>query len=362
MQVITVQHPSTEKLFYDLPRRLYQGDPCWVVQLGSDVEAVFHPQKNPFLQRGEAARWLLLSAYGQAIGRIAACYYPQPEGIKAAVGFFECRNNQQEAFALLDAAMGWLRSKGADHVVGPVNFGEKDRFWGLLTSGFEPPLYLENYNPPYYAPFFTAYGFRVEETIHTYRIPLESAPVSRLSALARRLEARHAVRFAHMQLADYRTFMHDFYAVYQASFKVGSRMNLLAPNDFEAVLEGYKRYLQEDLIWVLYVDGKPAGILALVPDLNSLLRNAIRPREPGERVVKGFVFAVAPAYRKLGVDAALACRAHQVLTRDNQPTQLFLAGISTRSSRMISFIESMGGRLSRIHTTYSYSCTSTASL
>jgi GNAT superfamily N-acetyltransferase len=218
-------------------------------------------------------------------------------------------------------------------------------------------LYLENYNPPYYAPFFAAYGFQVEETIHTYRIPLESAPVSRVSALAGRLETRHKVRYAHIQLEGYRTFMNDFYAVYQASFQVGSRMNLLTLHDFEAVVDGYKHYLQEDLIWVLYVDGKPAGILALVPDLNNLLRNAIRPREPGVRVVKGFVFAVAPAYRKLGVDAALACRAYQVLTRDNQQTQLFLAGISTRSGRMISFIESMGARLSRIHTTYFYSCT-----
>jgi hypothetical protein len=57
------------------------------------------------------------------------------------------------------------------------------------------------------------------------------------------------------------------------------------------------------------------------------------------------------------MDAALAYWACQVLTRDNRPTQLFLAGISTRSYRIISFIESMGATHSRSHTTYFYSCT-----
>lgn len=357
MQVIAVQQPATEKLFYDLPRQLYQGDPCWVVQLGSDVEAVFNPQKNPLFARGEAARWLLLGAYGQPIGRIAAFYYRQPEGLKAGLGFFECREDQAGAFALLDTAIHWLRTKGARQVVGPINFGEKDRFWGLLTGGFAPPLYLENYNPPYYSQFFPAYGFQPEETIHTYRISPETVPATRLQALAQRLETRHNARFAHIRLDDSGGFIRDFYDVYQASFKVGNRLNLLSQQDMEGVMNGYKQYLREDLIWVVYINEAPAGILAFVPDLNSLLRKSLRPHEPDVRVVKGFVFAVAPAYRRLGVDAALAYRAHQVLTRDNRQTQLFLSGVSARSHKMISFVQSAGGSLSRIHTTYQYLCT-----
>ncbi len=357
MQVVAVQHPSTEKLFYDLPRQLYQGDPNWVVQLGNDIEAVFHPQKNPFLEQGEAARWLLLSEYGQPIGRIAAFYYRQPEDMKAGLGFFECRQDQTAAFTLLDTAINWLRSKGAKQVVGPINFGEKDRFWGLLTWGFAAPLYLENYNPPYYAQFFLDYGFRVEETIHTYQIPLEAVPVTRLTALAHRLESRHQVRFAHIQMNDLSGFINNFYEVYQRSFRVGNRMNLLSLKDMEAVVEGYKYYLREDLIWIIYINEHPAGILAFVPDLNHLLRQSLRPQKSEISVVKGFVFAVVPTYRKLGVDAALAYHVYQILIRDHPPTQLFLSGISAKSHKMISFIESIGASLSRIHTTYHYSFT-----
>ena len=32
----------------------------------------------------------------------------------------------------------------------PINFGEKDRWWGLLVDGFTEPVYCTNYNPKYY--------------------------------------------------------------------------------------------------------------------------------------------------------------------------------------------------------------------
>ena len=43
---------------------------------------------------------------------------------------------------------------------GPINFGERDRWWGLVTEGFKPPIYLMNYNPPYYQSLFENYGFK----------------------------------------------------------------------------------------------------------------------------------------------------------------------------------------------------------
>jgi hypothetical protein len=54
-------------------------------------------------------------------------------------------------------------------------------------------------------------------------------------------------------------------------------MDLLTRKGLEAVVDCYKHYLQEDLIWVAYINENPVGILALVPDLNSLLRQSLRP-------------------------------------------------------------------------------------
>jgi hypothetical protein len=43
---------------------------------------------------------------------------------------------------------------------GPINFGERDKFWGLLTEGFIEPLFGMNYNFPYYKDLFENYGFK----------------------------------------------------------------------------------------------------------------------------------------------------------------------------------------------------------
>ena len=42
---------------------------------------------------------------------------------------------------------------------GPINFGPRDTWWGLLVEGFEfQPLYGNPYNPPYYKELFKSYN------------------------------------------------------------------------------------------------------------------------------------------------------------------------------------------------------------
>ncbi len=43
---------------------------------------------------------------------------------------------------------------------GPINFGETDKYWGLLVDGFTHPSYEIAYNPPYYQELFENYGFQ----------------------------------------------------------------------------------------------------------------------------------------------------------------------------------------------------------
>ncbi len=77
------------------------------------------------------------------------------------IGFFDCINDQAAADMLFDVAKHWLLQKGMEAMDGPINFGERDRWWGLVVEGFEPPpLYCMNFNPPYYQHLFENYGFR----------------------------------------------------------------------------------------------------------------------------------------------------------------------------------------------------------
>ena len=126
------------------------------------------------LHDGEAIRWIALDERGRAVGRIAAFY--NRELVKASeyqptggCGFFESIDDQRVADLLFDAARDWLAARGLEAMDGPINFGDRDSWWGLLVKGFEfTPLYCNPYNFEYYVRLFENYGFQNYFNQHSF--------------------------------------------------------------------------------------------------------------------------------------------------------------------------------------------------
>jgi len=167
MKIVEVSTSGHKHEFLMFPVKLYKNEPTWIRPLDKDVEAVFDLKKNKTFQHGECTRWILQHDDGETIGRVAAFVNQkttnkgneQPTG---GLGFFDCINNQEAAFLLFDQCKIWLQDRGMEAMDGPINFGNRDRWWGLLVEGYErQPNYQCNYNFPYYKDFFEAYGFQV---------------------------------------------------------------------------------------------------------------------------------------------------------------------------------------------------------
>ncbi|MEJ0055465.1 MAG: hypothetical protein WDN75_07295 [Bacteroidota bacterium] len=167
MQIQEVKNTQELHEFLLLPVRLYAATPQWIRPLDKDVESVFDKEKNKAYRHGDCIRWILKDDKGETIGRVAAFVIEkavnkgndQPTG---GMGFFECINDKTAAFMLFDQCKNWLSDKGMEAMDGPINFGNKDRWWGLLVEGFEnEPNYQCNYNFPYYQEFFESYGFQL---------------------------------------------------------------------------------------------------------------------------------------------------------------------------------------------------------
>ena len=148
MKVIEVEDKRSKKTFLDVARTIYKDDPNWICPLDNEVEAIFNPAKNPFFKHGKCTRWILLDDRKQPVGRIAAFIndlkaynYEQPTG---GMGFFECVNNEEYAFLLFDTAKNWLTERGMKAMDGPINFGERDKWWGIVVDGYYSPLYCMN--------------------------------------------------------------------------------------------------------------------------------------------------------------------------------------------------------------------------
>ncbi len=164
MKLKEVRSASDKQEFLEFPPFIYRNDPQWIRPLDKDVEQVFDPKKNKTFRHGELIRWLLQDDKGKTIGRIAAFVNKktadkneQPTG---GIGFFDCIDNQDAANMLFNASIDWLKERGMEAVDGPINFGERDRWWGLLVEGFYEPVYCMNYNPPYYRKLFENFGFQ----------------------------------------------------------------------------------------------------------------------------------------------------------------------------------------------------------
>ena len=166
MHLTQVTDKDTAAQFLQVSVHLYKNDPNWIRPLDKDINEVFDPAKNKTFRFGEVARWVLKDDQGQFIGRIAAFvnkkYKNKGDEVPVGgIGFFDCINNQDTADLLFNTAREWLKQKGMQAMDGPVNFGERDRWWGLVTNGFSEPLFGMNYNPPYYQQLFENYGFQL---------------------------------------------------------------------------------------------------------------------------------------------------------------------------------------------------------
>ena len=156
MQLVEVTNEKLAKEFIEVNALLHHANPAYIRPLDKDIREVFDPKKNKTFRNGEVNRWMLYGDNGKPVGRIAAFtnkkYKNKGDDIPVGgIGFFDCIDNQEAADMLFDVAKHWLMQRGMEAMDGPINFGERDRWWGLTVKGNDiPPLYGMNFHPAYY--------------------------------------------------------------------------------------------------------------------------------------------------------------------------------------------------------------------
>lgn len=366
--IIEVKDRKGWKLFHLVPHRVYQDDPKWICPLESDIESVFNPEKNKTLESGEAALFVLLDENGKPAGRITAFIdhqrnkaQPFPVG---GIGFFDCIDNKDYAFALFETAETWLKSKGAKAVDGPINFGERDKFWGLLVGGFYPPLFQENYNPPYYERFFDEWGFIPFEQVLTFRGDTNNIPSGRLDKMKEMLCRRYDISVDHLHLDRLDQYAKDFCEVYNAAFSQFDHFKPIVPEQVKKIVEDAKSILDPGVMILAYYEGKPAGFSICFPDINSLLRPAKgklnwrtipgllwRKWRSKELAAKAMAFGVHPDYRTKGIAGVLLADTAREENRRKYPVMYFTT-IRAHNTEAVSVYLKMGVEIDRLHLAY----------
>jgi len=371
MQLIQVLDKSSKKEFLEVPVILYKNDPNFIRPLNKDVNDVFDPKKNKAFRFGECARWLLKDN-GTLIGRIAAFVNKkyknkgdeQPTG---GIGFFECINNQQAADMLFDVAKSWLIERGMEAMDGPINFGERDRWWGLVTEGFKPPIYLMNYNLPYYRALFGNYGFKNFYNQVCWHLFVQTRLNEKFIEQNEKYNADPAFKAIHIRKSQLRKFAIDFSIVYNKAWASHEGNKQLNKDVAYKMFKTMKPVMDEDLIWFVYHNNEPIAFWVNLPELNQIFKYLNGRFGVFEKLkylwlkkkgichkFTGIVFGVIPEYQGKGIDYYMIMEGAKVIQKKKQYNELELQWQGDFNPKILNISRHIGAKQSRILTTYRY--------
>ena len=321
-----VKTASDERVWLHVDRPIYKDCPMWVCPLDNDIRNVFNPERNKKFNNGEAIRWTAFDcATGEAVGRIAAFYennasedYEQPTG---GCGFFECIDSQQVANMLFDACRDWLKSKGMEAMDGPINFGSRDAWWGLLVDGFQyQALYTNPYHQPYYKALFENYGFQNYFNQNTYVWRAESGVLSEVALeKARRVLSNPEYQIKDVTNTDLSEAAENLRTIYNKAWALFTGVKPMSEQEAQKLMQTLKPIIDPNLIYFAYHNDVPIGFFVMVPDLNCVIGKfggrfgiieklrlmwELKVRKSCDRVF-GIIFGITPEYQGKGIESAI---------------------------------------------------------
>ncbi|MBA3272909.1 MAG: GNAT family N-acetyltransferase [Chthoniobacterales bacterium] len=276
--VTEVKSAAERDAFIKFQWRIYENDPVWVPPLIIERKEFLDQKKHPFFEHGAAALFLACRN-GEIVGRIMASDDPNYNTLHGSnlgcFGLFESVDEQDVADALFAAAGAWLRARGRDEVMGPIDYST-NYVCALLIDGFQhPPMLLTSHNPPYYQALLDRANFQKEIDFYAWWLADPAEAVVRLRRLAAVLERRRklaTIRPANLKnLADESRRLRE---VYNQAWENNWGFVPFTPNEFNFMAKELKPVVDPDFAYIAEVDGEPAGFLLCMRDINAAIRHA----------------------------------------------------------------------------------------
>lgn len=372
MKLIEVTTDTHRKEFLNMVVRLYRGEKNWIRPLDADIDGIFDPEKNKLYKSGgKAIRWLLIDDAGKTIGRNAAFVNPkwkekQPTG---GMGFFECIQDKTAAFLLMDAAKDWLQKQGMEAMDGPVNFGERDKWWGLLVDGYTPPNYNMPWNFPYYQEFFENYGFQLYFKQYTYMRPVRGTGFDpKMIERSKAILANPDFEFRYLKGKElWEKFPEYFMTVYNKAWARHMGKSI-TEREAKLMLGKMKPVIDPYLIYFGFFKGEPISFFINIPEINQIFQHVNgkldlfgkikflwnKTFNPPNKML-GLVFGVVPDFQGKGVESAMILSYREFLdVKKLKYLTIEMNWIGDFNPKMMRVCEQLLATIYKTHHTYRY--------
>lgn len=306
--------------FIDFPHSLYEGDPNYVPELFIAQRDLLTPGKHPFHEHSEVQLFVVYKN-NELKGRIAAILNNNHNEFNKTTdgffGFFDCVDDQEIANQLFSEAMNWLKAKGANTMIGPVNPSTNEPC-GLLVEGFDkPPVVMMTYNKPYYAKLIENAGFTKRMDLLAYDIrvaTLNDRSLRLQDALLSRLKSK-GITIRPVSMKDFKNEVKKIKEVYNSAWDANSGFVPFTDSEFNYMAKDLKMILDPNFCLVAEHEGKMIGFALALPDLNQVLAKVKRGRllpfglfklllgKKKINYMRVLALGVTDEYRKLGIEA-----------------------------------------------------------
>ena len=322
VEVRPVGSRADRREFVELPFRLHATGTPWIPPLKIERRLFLDRRVNAFFKHGDA-QLFLARRKGRVVGRISAqvdrhfnAFHDNAWGM---FGFLELEDDVEVLRPLLDAAAAWLRLRGRDRMVGPMDFTMNDEC-GVLIDGFErEPMIRQSWQPPYYARRCEEAGLEkaVDLLMWEHRIVNRERILPVVRRLSDELGTKHGITIRRMSRRRLRADLDAFAEIYNDAWARNWGFVPYTKEDLDAYAQELQLVFDPDWFMVAEnVDGETVGVAITVPDINQVLkrmngrllpggwRHYLRRRRLIDRCRIGFL-GVRPAYQHTGVAAGL---------------------------------------------------------
>jgi len=357
--------------FVKVPFRLHAGSGQWVPPLTFERMQFLDRSKNPYFEHAEA-EYFIAERDGEPVGRISAQVDSRWDefqgGSDGMFGFFETADDPEVAAALLDAAAAWVRERGRDRILGPMDFTTNDEL-GLLIEGHQlRPMILQPWHPPHYQRLVEGEGYTKAMDLLMWYLEMGRLKEGdrfdpAIHAAAEKALREEGITIRNMRRSEMEAEIHRFMEVYNEAW--GDNWGFIPITDAEVRFQAknLKQVLDED--WAMIAetdDGVTVGAALTLPDINQVLAKMNGRLLPfgwlrfmlGRRKidrVRVLALGVKKAYQHTGVAAGLYLK-HIETTRPDGVMSGETGWILEVNKPMNRAMEGMGGTIVKRYRIY----------
>ncbi len=312
--------------FLDLPFHLYGDLKNWVPPLRLAVKEFFEP-KHPFNEVGTITSWIARED-AKVIGRISAItnlMHEKTYGEKCGFfGFYECVSDKKVSDALFDTAEKYLKSLGMTKIKGPVH-PSTNYECGTLIKGFEyDPYIMMTYNPPFHRDFIEGAGYHKSMDLISYHLPVNFDMPESIKRISEKIQKKENISFRRVNKKNWNYEVKVMKDIYNQAWEDNWGFVPMTDKEFSATCEGLKYIISEDFVQFAMVNGKEAGFIGCVPDINQVLKHIpngklfptgifkLLNKKKYVSQIRVLTLGILPQYRNLGLPSILFMKAQEV--------------------------------------------------